>query len=99
MDKLNYEIREYRYHRHTNENLCGFLIGFLITNENSGLSITLSTLVKDEHAKNKNEQEIIEIAFSQLKPEIQKWYNESSGIKMVGKKFNPTSDINYGEKK
>lgn len=98
MKKLDYIIKEYRYHTHEDDRLNGMIVDFLVTNKEYNRTQSFSTLLHHSLIEDKTDDEIIVMAYNQLKYEITAWDNESPKTQIIGSKFIPPEDKNNDKK-
>lgn len=87
MNNIKYTI--HRYEIYGNPPV-GKLVGFLITNTDTNKSEYVETLILLENCKNKNENEICNLAYNILKPQIDNFVNYlTSPSPIIGSEFVP----------
>lgn len=90
MDNIEYKI--YKYEQAPVPNPNSTVIGFLITNTDSGKYNNIECVLLFSETTNMSEEEICQLAFSKLKPEIDVITERlrSSNNSVIGKIFLPS---------
>lgn len=89
MENLTYEITHYDSHNHNDSNLSGFIVGFLVSDNHLKKQNGFQTIVKYSDSSGKTEQQIIQIAYNQIKADIKIWHDNLPKNNIIGSKFIP----------
>lgn len=90
MENLDYEIIGYEYHSHTDPNLQGFLVRFLVTDVLLNRQNAFESIIKDNICVGKTEHQIVQLAYNKIKSDVKIWHDSLPQSNIVGSKFIPS---------